>query len=151
MKKLKKMFYNILIVPILSIMTFFHCSTPKVLPENYDGQKIEFGSGGGFTGGVTTHTLLDNGDLYLQKPMSDTLNYLQRIEKNVATQIFSNYQTLKINELNINNPGNIYKFVTFYDGESVHKLVWSGKSEFNQLTLFYDNLKAITELNLEQK
>lgn len=141
------MVYQMIFLSIMTLATFTHCFPSKFIPENFEGKRIEFGSGGGITGAVTTFALLENGNLYTKKGIKDTFALLKTIDKDKTSQIFLNYNVLKINEINHNIPGNIYKFVNYYDKQGEHMITWVGKSEYNQLNLFYDNLRAICQLN----
>ena len=129
---------------LISTFVFTQCaSTRDVLPSQHSGKMIEFGSGGGFSGAVSSYTLLDNGTLFQNEAFQDTSTLIKKLDKNLTLQIFTNYQVLSLSDMIINDPGNLYKFVTFIDGDSKHKLVWSGKSDEKNLNLFYNILNSL--------
>ena len=121
------------IVYFLSILVIFStgCHPDTSFPAIYKGDQIAFGQGGGFSGQVTQFVLLDDGRLF-QRPWRDTIvTFIDRWEKNFTKQIFQNYHTLKLENLTYNEPGDLYYFIDFQSGESMHhRIVW-GKPGFH--------------------
>ena len=116
----------------------FSCATSKKIPEGNSWLRI--GSGGGFAGSVNAFHIYDNG------VVTDGKNYLFKVKKNQVSQWKSNMKTLGIHDMVIDNPGNMYKFVEFFDGDGQQRrLVWGGRHDFNtkNLNLFYRNLNNI--------
>ncbi len=111
---------------------------------------LEFGNGGGFTGAVSSIYMLENGDVF-RKATSDT-NYAKvgRIDANKAKQLFINYKSLGLDQMELNEPGNRYYFISSVDKAGNHKLQW-GKNELknNAPALLYkimnDMVKKLDE------
>ncbi len=114
----------------------------KFKPEKYKKAILYFGHGGGFAGAETTYALMENGRLYSKKSLTaKTFTSLIKLEKNQSAQIFNNYFFLGIPEMQLEDPGNIYKFVEYTRKQNRHRLVWGGQSPVpTNLVLFYSNL-----------
>ena len=133
------------------ITLFSHCAQTQLLPKNFKGQQIEFGSAGGFAGAVNSYTLLENGKLYKNNVFKDTSTFLMDVNLNLVQQIFTNYDVLNLSSIDVNEPGNLYKFVTYKSDGQEHKMVWSGKSEDKNLNLFYGILNSTMSDKLDSK
>jgi hypothetical protein len=139
------MVLKILLFSLLTTVTFAQCSTSKSLPEIEKSNHIKFGTGGGFAGIENGFYLFDNGMIVKQAGFSDSLTLVNQIDLNTCNQIFNNYEMLELSKIDINDPGNMYKFVKYVKEGTEHKLVWSGKSSENNLNLFYKNLQDLTK------
>lgn len=117
-----------------------------ITPTAYNGQQIHFGNGGGFVGIETTFVLLDDGNLFKKQSFADSFQHVVLIDSIVSDSIFLEYKSLELNKLNINKPGNIYKFVEHHQNNQSHKLVWSGKSGHEKPDYFYKRLKSLTKI-----
>lgn len=117
----------------------------KFRPEKYKKAILYFGHGGGFTGIVNTYALMENGRLFSQKSLSDkTFTQVTKLGRNQTAQIFSNYFFLGIPAIQLEDPGNIYKFVEYTRRQDRHRLTWGGKIPVpDNLTLFYSNLISL--------
>lgn len=132
----------ILYLPIITLL-LLSCKTKAILPSDFDGNQIEFGSGGGFSGAVTSYILLENGLLFQKESFTDSITFLQKLDKNVTAQAFENYLFLQLDKVEIDEPNNMYKFVSVKIADSEHIMTWSGKSDVNNLNLFYNYLKTL--------
>lgn len=122
------------------------CQAQPDSPEAYKKGKVFFGSGGGFTGAVTTWCLLKNGHLYEQKWKDTTYTYLLRAPRKEARAIFKQISELDAKALSINMPGNMYSFVDI-PGESENtRVVWGapGVEVPANLLGLYDSLVRLT-------
>ncbi len=147
MHKVNIMIIRLFFISLISTFAFTQCSTTIILPSTFDGKQIEFGSGGGFVGTVTSYILLENGMLFKKEGFSEAVSRISTIDANIAAQIFNNYGSLGLAKINVDNPGNVYKFIIFSNGEINHKQVWSNNSTEKNLNLFYDNLKGLVNLD----
>ncbi len=100
---------------LLSLILFFGCQSTKTIPADYEGQRITFGAGGGFTGAVTTYCLLENGRLYKKEgiPGKNESEYekIGRLNKSERTALLNQgAEAIKIFEYE-GQPGNMYAFV----------------------------------------
>lgn len=117
----------------------------KFKPEKYKKAILYFGHGGGFAGLVNTYALMENGRLFSKQSLSDkTFSLITKLGKNQTAQIFSNYFFLGIPEMQLEDPGNIYKFVEYTRKQNRHRLTWGGKTPVPEnLALFYSNLTSL--------
>ena len=117
----------------------------KFRPEKYKKSILYFGHGGGFTGIVNTYALMENGRLFSKQSLSDkTFTPLTKLGRNQTAQIFSNYFFLGIPAMQLEDPGNIYKFVEYTRKQNRHRLTWGGKTPVpGNLSLFYSNLISL--------
>lgn len=132
---------------LLSILVFFGlstgCKTNVLSPEAYKGGQIHFGSGGGFTGDVKTYSLLENGQIFGKTSRGgDSWSALPRTSIKEAKLLFQQYNDKKFAELQHDNPGNIYKFITFKSNDLEHVICWGGnKKKINEaVELYYRSL-----------
>ncbi len=105
------------------------CKSSKLLPPEYKGSQLHFGQGGGFTGGVTYYTLLDDNRLF-QKGLSDSsFTFVTTWDKGFTRQMFDNYKSLQLDEVQYYHPGNLYYFIEYHSpGNEPHRITW-GKSD----------------------
>ena len=134
--------YNFLLIGSFFIL-LFSCKTNHLSIAEYDKPMIIFGSGGGFSGIETSFTLLSDGRLYTSNLLDSTHVELGVLESNLAKQIFLNYHDLGLNDLNLDNPGNTYKFIAFNDGENTHKITWDVEENRN-LSNYYHILRNLS-------
>lgn len=117
----------------------------KFRPEKYKKAILYFGHGGGFAGIENSNALMENGRLFSKQSLSDkTYTPVTKLGRNQTAQIFSNYFFLRIPELQLEDPGNIYKFVEYTRKQNRHRLTWGGKTLVPEnLALFYFNLTSL--------
>lgn len=98
------------------------CQTSKPL-DSYKGEKVIFGSGGGFTGLVTTYTLLADGRLFKQNSMGDTaLTEVLRMPKATAKALMKEKASLPTSHFQ--QPGNMYSFLEWTQENETHRVTW---------------------------
>jgi len=108
----------------------------KVNPLEYTKPKITFGSGGGFTGAESSYMMLDNGRVYELSKMGQEFTSIGKIELNQVAQVFRSYKMFNFDSLELNNPGNMYKYIEMDMGVSKHRLTWGdGKEDPNLIIL----------------
>lgn len=94
---------------------FFGCQSTKTIPTDYEGERIIFGVGGGFTGGVTTYCLLESGYVYKKKgiPGKEESAYekVERWNKAERTPFFAQAKEAIATLEAAGEPGNLYGFI----------------------------------------
>ena len=133
---------------ILLIFTCFGLSfgcSKKYTPDSYPKARIHFGSGGGVTGAITEYILLENGQLFKKSSLNETMLEAKKlIGNNQTKQLFSNYEFLGLNEVQVNKPGNLYYFVQHLNGDKDHKMTWGGGGTTpDKLKTFYTLLNNV--------
>lgn len=101
-----------LLIPLLFL---FGCQSTKTIPADYEGERLIFGVGGGFTGAVTTYCLLENGRLYKKAGIpgknESTYEKVGKWNKADRTALFSQAgEAIKSFEYE-GEPGNLYAFI----------------------------------------
>ena len=89
------------------------------------GDKIVFGSGGGFTGMTTTYAITKEGQLLKQQP-DESMIKLHAFKTLDIDPYFEKIEKCNIEEVDCNSPGNMTFFLEqIKDGKS-KRLVWGG-------------------------
>lgn len=130
---------------IASASLFIFCKhQPKFTRDNLPAKQLRWGSGGGFAGKETIHILLENGQLF-QQNMTDSIAETGKIKSRTAAALFKTAESLGLQKLEFNHPGNIYSFVGLHDGDAVAKVVW-GDAKFpvsDPVKALYDRLNDL--------
>jgi hypothetical protein len=124
---------------ILMFMSFLSCGKKiQSHPGNFKGNVITYGNGGGFTGAVSAIYLQEDGHIF-RNGLSDT-SYIHvgKLTKDQTTQFFKNYQSLGLDKMKLDQPGNRYYFLEFKNSKNVQKIQWGGKElENNNPKVYY--------------
>lgn len=148
-----KMNRTISILPVLCFFFIISCKSTHQTPYDFNGSKLIFGNGGGFSGKVTEYTLLSNGEFYKGLNKEGVVYSLDKLQKKRIDQIFTNYDVLKFNELDINRPGNMYNFIVMNKGNTSHRIQWANYDEEipENLRIYFKNLMTMAkELNKKE-
>ncbi|MCB0654020.1 MAG: hypothetical protein KDC85_22265 [Saprospiraceae bacterium] len=135
-----KNLFLLLFASLLTGLFFASCRTTYTT-ESFPEKQLFFGSGGGFTGMVTEYLLLDNGQLY-KHPAPEVYEELDRIKKKKAESLYAQYDSLGLDNLMFNQPGNIYYFIRMVNGENENYLSWSDERPLPEVEMmdFYKSL-----------
>lgn len=134
---------------LISTLPFLQCKTIEYTPSSFEGSSISFGSGGGMTGQVKSTTLLDNGQIFSGQGLGEmTYERIGKLSRNDCQQLFDNYETLKLSEIECDLPGNTYRFLEYKTGSDQHRIVWGNKKDLPDMKVdtFYQILKNKTQL-----
>lgn len=102
----------------------------KILPEKMPETQIIFGSGGGFTNQVKEYCLLENGKIVAKSADGTYFDILTHIGKTEAKQCFNKCQSLHLDEMQFNEPGNLYYFLTIRTkSKPENRIVWGDRSK----------------------
>jgi len=119
---------------IFLIIILLSCSQKmnkkNLLPENYTGEQLIFGSGGGFTNLVHEYRLLENRRFFHKKSTDSTFSELQKQDSKVTKQLFEKSRVLFNEVKDLNEPGNLYYFIRFQKEGKTQKIIW-GSSKGN--------------------
>jgi hypothetical protein len=114
---MKPVFLLFFLLPFL-----FQCNRTTYTSADFPADYLTFGSGGGYSGEVTTYFVLPNGQVFQHSSLgSDTLAYTQ-ISKRSAKSLMDDFTSLGLDTLNFYHPGNMYRFVEKYRQDEVVKL-----------------------------
>lgn len=131
--KKKTLFMRALFIfsTIVILGSLFSCHPAKIEPKSYTGPQIIFGDGGGFAGSMNEYNLQDNGHLYKRQGVTDEYVWIRRVDLKMTKQIFTNYDQLKLGEVQVNKPGNMYYFIGLQNGADHHRITWSNKDDIS--------------------
>ena len=122
---------RILILSVL-LITFTVCGfCQNIHKDSIQGDFIEFGSGGGFTGESKNYILTRSGDLYFIKNIladANTLVHLKKIKSCTAKKIFSYAEKKKVTALTYNEPGNLFHYITLSIHNKKNRIVWGSSN-----------------------
>lgn len=124
------------------------CKSKYNTPYDYPGDRLTFGSMGGFAGKVTEYTLLSNGDFYKGTGSEGFVDQLSHDMKNQGKQFFINYEQMHFDTLNIDKTGNMtYYIVMHKKDEPSHRIQWANYVEAAtpELKIFHKNLFAFAK------
>lgn len=116
------------------------------------GQVLTFGSGGGFTGAVTTYTLYPDGQLHRAKTFRDQPELIARLDRKLAAGFFKKAADLLSRTEPFHHPGNQYFFVKLGTPEAVNDAqnaaTWgaAGYPAPAGLEAFYEELMQHTQV-----
>ena len=114
-------------------------------PEN----TISFGDGGGFAGIETGYTLLENGQLFRHNVPGDTVE-LEAIKKKEAASLYETFKGLRLQQLDIEQPGNLYYFIKFTTSEITHGITW-GAADYELRSDIMNYYKSLRQLVKNRK
>lgn len=115
----------LLSLTLISVAAMFCCCKhqPTFTADKLPARQIHWGTGGGVVGKETTHTLLENGQLF-QRDIAGKMTEAGRKKAKIAAGIFKSVQELNLAKLEFSHPGNTYSFIEWQDGDAISRTVW---------------------------
>ena len=87
-------------------------------------QVLTFGSGGGFTGAVTTYTLHGDGQLHRAKALAQEPEAIGKLSRETTSGLFKKAEDLLSRTPDFNHPDNRYFFVKLGTGDAEKAITW---------------------------
>jgi hypothetical protein len=111
-------------------------------------QVLTFGSGGGFTGAVTTYTLHNDGQLHRAKTFHDQPELIAKLDRKLAAGFFKKAEDLLSRTEAFHHPGNQYFFVKLGAQDAQKAATWGAASHPAPVGLeaFYAELMQHTQV-----
>ncbi len=112
----------------------------------YKKNMLVVSSGGGFTGAETIFTILENGQVFSSSGFTpDKTTSIGQLKAKVVKELFIKAGNIDWDKIAINDPGNMYKTLSFGKNEQMKKQVWGGSkasppADFINL---YDEIKVL--------
>lgn len=120
-------------------------------PSETQGKTLTLKHGGGFTGKYNTYFLLENGQLFKASETEGVMNKQKNLKQEIADQIFSNYETLRLADIEIETYGNLLYSITMRDGDDSHNISWEkGDKGSEKLQLFFRNVMNQIKMNNDE-
>lgn len=124
--------HSLLFSGLLCLLALASCKSSKLGPLEYEKSQIRFGSGGGFTGAVTTYALLESGKLFEHQSMGvDTFTFLLQMPKADTKALFEEVIETGLDTTEYTTYGNFYYF-----------LEWKTEADSNRVSWGQDDLKV---------
>lgn len=114
------------LISLLLLLFATSCTSTKLPGDIY------FGSGGGFTGNVTTYTLSPDLNLYKTESIAQKKELLRSISKKELAGIATAFTKMNFKDIAVNTPGNMSQFITIKENGKVYTSIWSGKTSGNE-------------------
>lgn len=120
--------------PVLALLfiSLTACKTYNVnnLPKN----RIEFGSGGGFTGFEEKYIVLKNGQVFFT-PMQDSLaKQIFKLKRNAAKKYITFFTKNNFSQIPNSPPNNYYNYIKLVKKDTVISKSWiPGNKDFHQI------------------
>ena len=114
---------TIFIVCLMSV-SLSTCKPKKHTFDALPPNLLQFGTGGGVTGATTTFTLLENGQLFKTTSLDKKTVALEAIDEKEAKLFFGKAKELFLVSEAIKQPGNLYYFIRWVEGEGTKTLTW---------------------------
>jgi hypothetical protein len=119
---------------ILSVVALFlGCKTPEQIRNETppSGKRYAIGQGGGFNGNYTEFILSENGQVHKYDFKYDREVFFKQLEKTELTFFLQKIETLGLEGIEMNNPGNRTFYIDVRIGKhSINKVIW-GHYNFN--------------------
>lgn len=98
----------------------------REVPDTYKGRVLTVGSGGGIVGKEKVYSLLDDGRLFGRKSGQTSYTFIgKQTAANTKRVFWSVEDRCAIRKTTYNEPGNIYRFVSWRKGTEQHKVAWA--------------------------
>ncbi len=124
------------------------CKPKKEFPQNDPHDQIHFGQGGGFTGMVTYFILLEDGRLFQRGLQDSSYTLMDTWKQGFTTQLFSSYASLQFDQVQHNEPGDLYYFIEYRRKNAPpHRIVWGrpGHPPGENISRYYNLLFKSTK------
>ena len=133
---------------LFTLLFMLSCSAVKKKPLEHNGNSIIFGDGGGFSGIENSILINDDGKIYELKNRRSSYSFIKKMDSNDVDQLFNVIDVLGIMDIELNSPGNSYKFIELKMGESEKRLVWSASNASEDIKILYKILHTKAQLKL---
>ncbi len=132
---------------LISGLTLLSCKTKSYTPDNFEGAQIVFGSGGGFTGALDKYLILENGQVFKSTKRQKSLEEKHRFKKKELISIFEECKTLMSAYDIMEEPGNLYYFISYKHGEDKSRIVWGDDRQdvAPEVLDFYKKLQSLVQ------
>ncbi|NND06214.1 MAG: hypothetical protein HKN87_07530 [Saprospiraceae bacterium] len=108
------------------------CKVSSFNPSTYTDDYITIGDGGGIAGIERSYHILTNGAVYQESTLDTVQTKLPSIDPAAVRQSIASYKNLALDEYSYQEPGNIYKFITFHVDGKKNRLVWQEEGKMHK-------------------
>ncbi len=128
--------------------TVFSCRSSTDFSGSNHLDQLHFGQGGGFSGAVRYFVLVRDGKLFQRGQMDTSFTFISRWPADFTQQLFQSYQALRLDTVQLYEPGDLYYFIEYRAKSSGrHRIVWgrSGVPVPENITRYYNLLYKSTK------
>lgn len=131
------------LILFLAVLSYYSCKQKQFIPEDYNGDWMIIGHGGGFSGQVIEYQLMENGRVFRKNSLNKVTEEVKSLSKSTYQQVISNFSKLGLDQIEMNQPDNMYYYIIWsFDGKG-GKIVWNNNdTSENQekLQLFFNTV-----------
>ena len=132
---------------VVVILFFLGLCSCKVQDNKYENRSVQFGNGGGIAGKEITYQLLGSGALSRKSGLNEEFQKVADIPSGVLNQVFSKIDEVDWSKIDVNKPGNTYRFLKLSDSNESKRLTWSRAEDLPaEMQEVYQSLMALTKL-----
>lgn len=122
------------IVILLVFLSFLAACSKKYTAETIPSQRLQFGTGGGFTGQQNAYLLLENGQIFKQKDLEGKkFETLGKIPVSLAKTMYKQAKTYE--KVKLNRTADLYHFITLKNDSTNLKWQWGENLTVKDSTL----------------
>lgn len=136
---------SLLLIPL----GFLNCKSVPFQPEQYKGDYLIIGDGGGYSGWENRYYITTRGAVYLHSGRDTTYLKQSNIDKRIVNQALENVRALDLVNYEYSNPGNVYKFLAMSIDGIHNRIVWGGNQD--QINPAITNLYQLLNSSLQKK
>jgi hypothetical protein len=114
------------------------CMSPEKLLNDPSAKRLYFGKSGGFTNIPMEYVLIDNEQLY--KMENEKYIHVVKIGKRQAEQISMLIEEAGIDNLQLNEPGNMTYYIRYFDGGETREIKWTDQTQNTKIKDLYKAL-----------
>ena len=132
-----------LLMMLLALASIFSCKSKPPSTGGADPENLVIGHGGGFTGQIIEYQIFETGKVLRRNSLNNSEEEIKSIPVDSYKQIISNYQKLGLDQLDWNEPDNMYYYIVFNQEGNTHKVVWNNNNESEvqaKLKLFFNTV-----------
>lgn len=126
---MKTTFASLLLVFVM-ITTLPGCKTSSSLVNklsDYKGRRMEYGSQGGITGGGTTISIIENGQIFSTTTVPEVEYYHGQANGKDATALIDEAMALVDKHGDLSGSGNMTYYLVYNDGTTSRKITWAAE------------------------
>ncbi len=127
---MKNIFYTALLL-VTTIVVVASCKSTAALfnkLSDYKGQRLEYGSQGGITGGGTTISIIENGQIFSTTTNPEVEYYHGQANAKEAAALIAEAMTLIDKHGEMTSSGNMTYYLIYNDGITARRITWASEA-----------------------
>ena len=130
------------IVFLIVLSLLISCKSSHYTPTSYHDRQLIIGSGGGVTGAIKEYAVFENGQLFINKGVKGDWRELKSVSGRTVRKIFSKAESLGLDELKFNHPGNMSYYLIYKNGKKSNEVKWGDANNQvpPEIAAFYQEL-----------